>query len=240
MRAGAATWLLFAIGVSLPGLARAQLIPQMPRARPSVIAGVSFEPELVLDLGYVQPFPPTSAELSLAVAGTLGILVLVPPEPELRGALVALAALNGERWRAACALELSLTHFDDDVASMFGIGAGLRCQPAHVLRNWALGLDLGVQIALTTHIEHTARAKGAFSERYPDLAATNDGPRDGWYALTSQRIRLGLSAQVALSEYTSAALALGTLFALQAQGVYFSFGLLHVPLYLEIVLRFGW
>ncbi|HKP55763.1 MAG TPA: hypothetical protein VJV78_03520 [Polyangiales bacterium] len=232
--------LSFVLAVSAPGVAGAQLIPQGPDAHPSVIAGLYLEPELVLDVGYVQPFPAAKPGLSIAIAGTMSFLVLVPPDPEIRGALIALASLGTDRWRASCALDLSLTHFDDDVASMWSLGTGLRCQPAHVLRNWALGLDLGFQSALSTHIEHTARARRAFDERYPDPAQASNGPQAGWYAFGSQRVRLGLSAQLAWSEYGAVALALGTLFALQQQGVYFSFSLAHVPFYLEIALRFGW
>jgi hypothetical protein len=242
MRTRAAIWLLFAVEVSAASLAKAQLIPQAPHARASIIAGVSLEPDLVLDLGYVQPLPlaTSDSELSVSVAGTLGILVLVPPEPQIRSALVALANLSARPWRAACALDLSLTHFADDAASMYGIGAGLRCQPAYLVNDWALGLDVGVQSALTTHIEPTARAGRTFTERYPDRSATAGGPRAGWYAFASQRFRLGLSTQVAWSDYGSLAIALGSLFALQEQGVYFSFNLAHVPFYLELVSRFGW
>src|SRR5262245_41873283 len=99
MSVRARLWFCVAIAASGPGLAHAQLIPQGPRAHPSVIGGLSFEPELVHDLGYVQPLSRASSELSVEVAGVVSLLVLVPPEPEIRGALVALASLNGEVWR---------------------------------------------------------------------------------------------------------------------------------------------
>jgi hypothetical protein len=53
-----------------------------------------------------------------------------------------------------------------------------------------LGLDLGVQSALTTHVEPTARAKRTFTERYPERGATTHGPRAAWYAFASQRFDL--------------------------------------------------
>ena len=61
------------------------------------------------------------------------------------------------------------------------------------------------------------------------------GPRDGWYRFTAQRFRAGLSASRRFGSHWSGAIAAGTMFVEQHQGVYLAL----FPFYLELSIGHG-
>lgn len=103
-----------------------------------------------------------------------------------------------------------------------------------------MALDLGWQGTLLTHIRHSAATRATFEDRYPDEREGAQGPHDGWYGATAHRFRFGLAGMRALSDASTLRIALGSLFALQKQGVLFGFDLGQVPVYLETTLCVGW
>lgn len=225
--------------VPLPKLAAAQLLPLPDQAQPAASAGVALEPELSLAAGYVQPLAKRAAFQSW-FGGSLKWAPQLPLRGQLKASLLLTARYRAQRWLVACTGMAGLAHSADDAGSLFGIDAEVRCQPALLIAPWALGLDLGFQSALVTHVEHSALSRRTFEARYPDERAGVSGPHDAWYTLTSQRFRLGLGARHVFSPRWVASLALGSLFATQQQGELLAFNLMQVPVYLEFALSYAW
>ena len=203
--------------------------------------GVAIEPEALVLGDALHALPTGEPRVSLALGGGFKAAVLLPARADVRvHALLQAIYRPGARWELGCMLQLFAAHAKNDAARSFGLGAELRCQPTYRLAAYRLGLDLGWQSTLGAHVAHTALSRRTFELRYPDAASDGGGPSDGWYALTAQRARLGLYVDRNLAARWGLRLALGTLFALQRQGLYVGFNVAQLPLYLELAARHAW
>jgi len=227
--------------VLAPAGARAELIPRPQVGSAVGLASLAFEPELTLGADVLIPLALDDPRAALALAAGVKWAVLVPARGDLRLALGAAASyrLTGG-WAASCAGFALGTRAQNEAGTLYGVGVELRCQPSYFFDAWSFGLDLGVQSALSTHVEHSATARHTFEERYPPGSAGITGPRDGWYRFTATRFRIGVASSHHWGDNWSGALALGSLFALQDQGVLFAFNLAQVPLYLEVAAGYAW
>ena len=87
----------------------------------------------------------------------------------------------------------SLAHTRDDTGTKLAWGAALVLQPGYYGDGWAIAADGGWRGALATYMKHSQAIRDLFGDRYGDAAnGSNDGPRDGWYRFTANRLCAGL------------------------------------------------
>jgi hypothetical protein len=221
--------------------ARAEFLPRPDASRKGSFASLAFEPELTLGASLLLPLKLEEPRAALAFGAGVKWAALVPARADLRLALGAAGSYQlATGWGAACAGFALGTRAENEAGTLYGVGVELRCQPSYFRAAWSLGLDLGEQLALSTHVEHSATARHTFEERYPPGVTGIAGPRDGWYRFTVTRFRLGVAGSHRWGEHWSGALALGSLFALQDQGVLFAFNLAQLPFYLELGAGYAW
>jgi hypothetical protein len=221
--------------LAAPRVTEAQLVPAPSVRSPSVIAGASFEPEPVVSTAYLQPLPIAREHASLAA----GAGAKLPPLSIARGdfrvqLLVAGGYQSAGGWGGACQALPYLARAGNDAGTLYGLGFELRCQPSYSRGGWVAGLDLGWQETLGTHVQNSDLARRTFDDRYLPGVTGISGPEDGWYRFTSVRFRAGLAASRRFGGW-SGAVALGTLFTLQDQGVYLPL----LPFYIELSARYG-
>jgi hypothetical protein len=224
-----------------PSPAEAALVPRPDARRPALQSSLAFEPELTVGATLFLPLQLDEPRAALGLGAGLEWAALVPGRWDLQLSLGAAGSYAVARdWGAACAAFLLGTRAENEAATFYGVGIELRCQPGYFHGAWSLGLDLGLQSALSTHVEHTATARRTFEERYPAGVSGITGPRDGWYRFTATRSRIGLAGSHRWGDHWTGALALGSLFAWQDQGVLFAFNLAQLPIYLELGAGYAW
>lgn len=217
-------------------VANGQLVPTPTTDGPSLIAGTGFEPEPVVSATYLRPLPAGARRASLAAGAGAKLPLPSIARGDFRVQLLATVGYQSAGgWGGACQALPYLARAVNDAGTLYGLGLELRCQPSFYRRTWLLGLDLGWQETLGTHVQHSDLARRTFDDRYPTGAGGISGPEDGWYRFTSVRFRGGFTASHAFGASWSGALAFGTLFTLQDQGVYLPL----IPFYLELSARYG-
>lgn len=220
----------------------ALLLAASSAAEQRLDVGIGLEPELTTTVGYTRRLvdgPP----FELDVGGGLK----VAPAILLGAQAVRAQAIATVVWRSPMGLGAEITalpyflHTAGRASTADGVGLELRAAPGYLARRWSLTLDLGYQATLLAYLRHTALIEDAYGDRYP---AGTDGaftaPVDGWYGLTAQRLRMGLRGGVRFGDHVDVRLALGSLFSVQRQGVFFGFNMGQVPLYAEAGVAIGW
>lgn len=219
----------------------AEFLPLGPTRGPVVLGSLAMEPELTVGAGMLFPVLRNEPGVSLGLGAGVKWAALLPQRGDLRLHIGAAGrAVSSAGWGAACLALGFVARAENDAAVMYGLGLELRCQPSYFHASWAWGLDLGWQAALSTHVSHSAIARRTFDDRYGAGVSGVTGPRDGWYGWTSTRFRAGLAGSHRFGEHWSGVLALGSLFALQEQGVLFAFNLGQLPVYLELSAAYLW
>ncbi|HEU4578966.1 MAG TPA: hypothetical protein VFS67_11965 [Polyangiaceae bacterium] len=244
MRRSLPAWLSGALTISpwlAPSLARAELVPRPDARRTALQSTLALEPELTLSAALLFPLRLDSPRAVLSLGAGVKWAVLLPTRGDLQLSLGAAGSyLVARDWGAACAASALATRAQNEAATFYGLGLELRCQPGYFHGAWSVGLDLGLQSALSTHVEHSATARSTFEERYPPGVTGITGPRDGWYRFTATRFRVGVASSHRWGDHWSGVLALGSLFARQDQGLLLAFNLAQLPIYLELGAGYAW
>jgi hypothetical protein len=168
------------------------------------------------------------------------VLPLLLGSSNRRVDLIGLAEWRpGGPWGATFSLQPYLAQVHNRAARMNGLGLELRATPSHYGFRWTVGLDLGWQSTLLTHIRHGEATRQTFRNRYPGRDQY-DGPADGWYGATAHRFRIGLVGARRLGNHLAMQLAAGSSLSLQQQGIAFGFSHAQVPVYAEALLRVDW
>ncbi len=228
--------LLAALGAG----AQAPLPPDADASRHRVTLAVALEPALVFALDYTYAPPLPDPRFGLQVGGGFKAPVTIFSNGAWRAHLIGAGSWRAaDGWGGALTSLWYLAHNRNRAGDLLGLGVEVRAAPGRFGPRWAAALDLGWQATLLTRIRPSAEARAAFGERYPPGVTGVEGPLDGWLGPTAQRFRLGLAGGYRFSDRAALQLALGSLFALQRQGVLFGFDLAQVPFYLETSLRLG-
>lgn len=209
-------------------------------ASQSVELAVSLEPALKTSAAYTRHLP-LDEQLELRLGGGLALapaLLTTTQAARLQG----IATL---RWSAVAGFGAELTalpYFVHDAglaSTANGFGLEVRGAPGYFARAWSVALDLGYQATFVTHLRHNAIVTDAYGDRYPaGTSGEFDGPIDGWYGLSAQRLRAGLRAGWNIDAF-ELRLALGALWSVQRQGVFFGFNMGQVPVYAELGAAFA-
>ena len=216
--------------------------PQQVAARAGTetfFVSAGLEPELTTTLLYAHRFE-VGDRLSVLGGGGLKLAPVIL----FHSAAFRAQAMVGASYRWSSGFELGLNTFEyyvhdhSDVGAFDGFGLELRGGPGYAASRWCVALDLGYQVTLLTHIFHGEIVDETYDDRYPGSELA--GPRDGWYGITAQRLRFGLAGGLSVSRSVSLRLALGSLFSIQRQGLFFGFNAGQIPFYAEAGVALVW
>lgn len=230
---------LLACSIAAGAAAQAREVPRQEPAANSAAVRIGVDPALIVALHYTR----RALEPRPGVQLRWGAEVTLPPLL-IRRLAGRIALIGSGEWSVhdlsvqAAVLPFAIRHVDD-AGQFTGFGVEVRCTPAWLPAWGALGLDLGWQATLALHVEHAALIHRTFQDRYPDDATGTQGPRDGWYGFTAQRIRAGVRGAYRIDRWFVDA-ALGALISPQQQGVLASPSLAQVPLYFTLGARASW
>lgn len=210
--------------------------------RDALELSVGAEPHLTSTLAYTHGFdaPSSRAGLRLGAGVQVAPLALVPHGAWRVHAIATGSWRFSRRWGATLHALPFLVHDASEALEAYGLGLELRGAVQRSGPLWGYGLDLGWQGTFRSHVEHRGFSRSTFEGRYPDGVQGTGAPRDGWYAGTAQRYRLGFTGARALGGLWALQLAAGALFNAQHQGVLLSFDLGQIPVYAELGVRLGW
>jgi hypothetical protein len=202
---------------------------------------VALEPEPVVSLDYIFGLGALDRRHGLSVGAGVKLPTTVISNDAWRVHLITSAHWKSrDHWGATLTALGYLSHNRNRAGEIHGLGIELRAAPGFYGSRWTTALDLGWQGTLLSHIQHSAETRATFEDRYRPGVNGFAGPKDGWYGSTAHRFRIGLSGARKLADHTALQVALGSLFALQKQGVFFGFDFAQIPVYLETSLRVGW
>jgi hypothetical protein len=193
--------------LSLVGSARAQeLAPQVGAKVPPSRAwlALGYDKTWTQDVGYARVAWQPSSREALALAG--GVRIPIFLLPELDSAAVAVGpsfswvARSGFGFTAS--IQSSIRTASDTTGKKVGLALRSELRPGYYGERWALALQLTTTTTFATHMSHSEEVRDLFRDRYPEgqePANAIDGPRDGWYGLTSHELRVGATGGARLT-----------------------------------------
>lgn len=222
--------------------AESQSLPPWPAAPPpnGLLVQVGLEPHLVVSMGYLWGVDAGGDRSNVGVGAGVKVAPYLLKEGAGRLNLIIAGRWQPDpRWGATGTTQLYLARSRNRAATAHGLGMEVRLAPGRHGDRWGLAADLGWQGTLLTHIRHGEGARETFEERYPDDAAAEGGPVDGWYGSTAHRFRIGLLTTGSVSDGVDVQAAVGSLFSLQRQRILIGFAHGQVPAYLETSVRWA-
>lgn len=215
--------------------------PKQLISQNQVFLNVGLEPEWVATIGYAHLIGTEGKTFDIHLGGSLKLAPLLISNGAWRANFISFANWKmNEHWRSMLASNIYLAHDHNRAGTMTGLGFELRATPAYYGKKWAKGFDAGWQYTLLTHIKHSEETKKTFDERYPTGINGVQGPKDGWYASTASRFRIGLTGATSISKAVTLQLSGGSLFSIQKQGILLGFAHAQVPAYIDISCRYNW
>lgn len=221
MRIGSVAALLAALFA--PSTAHAQAIAPVvgtDLAARRVWLGVGWDPTLTTDLGgSLEPLAPLTDFRLFADAAFRAPVVLLSGLDDWQLALGATFVFGtGKGLGATLGVHPDVRLANDTTGSKVALGAALGVRPGYYVKNWSVAFDALWSMALATHMAHSNAVKDLFEERYPS-GARGQGPHDGWYAFSSHRVHLGVSAGVAPARAIALHVSAGFAYTPQVAGI---------------------
>ncbi len=214
--------------------------PKQLVSKNQVFLNLGLEPEMVTTIGFAHLIG-KGKTFNIHLGGSLKLAPLLITKGAWRANFASFAHWKmNEHWRSLLTSNIYLAHDHNRAGIIDGLGFELRATPAYYGKKWAKGFDAGWQYTLLTHIKHSEEAKKTFDERYPDGTNGVQGPKDGWYASTASRFRVGLTGATSISNYVTLQFSGGSLFAIQKQGILLGFAHAQVPAYIDVSCRYNW
>ncbi len=228
--------------VFMPFLLKGQPALNVPadHRQPQLNVSLALEPEVVLVANYTWGVTTEELPVNFRLGGGTKIPTTLFSNRAWRVHLTGSADwVHKNKLGVAANSFVYLVHNRNRAGEIYGLGFEIRANPGYYRPNWNWSLDLGWQNTFASYITHSEETRFTFEDRYPDGVEGIPGPRDGWYGATANRFRVGFLGARHFSEKVSFAVALGTLFATQRQGLLFSFDFAQLPVYLETTVRIG-
>lgn len=205
-----------------------------------IFVSIGLEPEWVSTIGYTHLIGNPQHKVNFRLGASLKLVPLAISNNIYRFNVISQANYKiSNSWGTKLRAEIYDAHDNDRIGVLDGLGFELRSRTFHYGKRWNHGIELGWQYTALTHIKNSAKAKDTFKDRYPDKPGTS-GPKDGWYASTVNRFRLGYMASRNLGQHLQLLLGGGGLLFIQHQGVLMAFPYAQVPLYVESSLSYHW
>lgn len=201
---------------------------------------IALEPEMVTSLGFMHTAGVSGKKANWEVGTSIKFAPLLIAKGAWRANLITAADWKtSEKCVLRTAWSIYLAHDNNRAAVMNGLGFEWRSAFIKHRKKWDKGIDAGWQYTAFTHIKNSSATKDTYIDRYPSAnTGIYSGPKDGWYAGTASRFRLGFLSSLKLKEGLRLQLGAGSLFNIQKQKIFLSFSHAQVPVYVETALVF--
>lgn len=227
--------------IAFRGNGQPVIAPPGEPALNQVFVSIGLEPEIVTTVGYLHFIGSRGKNLNFYAGGSIKLAPLLISSGAWRANAITAVDYNiSDNWGGRFTTSLYNAHDRNRAGIMDGLGFELRATPVHYGKNWITGFDVGWQYTALTHIDHSAAARRAFEERYPQNRKGIEGPRDGWYRAAVSRFRVGLVGSRKLDDHWRLQFQLGSLLFVQRQGILLAFSHAQVPIYLNTQVEYGW
>lgn len=238
MRAG--RWMICSILVCpLQAMAQAPVLSSGAIAPGQIEIRVGIDPAVVVSLGYSHRVTAVDDPRAARLGAEIEVPTTVFSHGAWRASLVSSIGWTASgHWGVRGTARWYVAHNRNRAGAMTGVGVAFRGRPGWYGHRSGVALDLGWQSTLATYIQNSAAVDSTFTQRHRD-AALSRGPRDGWYGSTANRFRIGLTGSHGVGHDIDLSLSIGSVFALQKQGVLVGFDLGQVPFYLETSASIG-
>ncbi len=200
---------------------------------------IGLEPEIVTSVGYMHNVGSPGKTVDWNLGASIKFAPLLITKGAWRANLTTAANWKtSEKWGVRTAWSFYLAHDNNRAAVMNGFGFEWRSAFIKNGKKWNKGIDAGWQYTAFTHLKNSDATKETYNDRYPSNTGTYNGPKDGWYAGTASRFRLGFINSVKIKKHLHLQLGAGSLFNIQKQRILLGFSHAQVPVYLETSLVF--
>ena len=232
---------IFIVFFPIKSWAQLMISPPQGIVRDQIFISTSLEPEWTVTMGYTHLMGKPGKTIDIHVGGSVKLGPTIIADGAWRANFITAADWRmGEQWGTTLASSIYWAHDHNRAGVMQGLGVEFRATPTHYGKKWVKGFDLGWQYTALTHIKHSTEARDTFEERYPDNVDGTEFPKDGWYGSTANRFRLGVAGARKLSDHLALQFSVGSLIALQRQGILMGFSHAQFPFYFESTLKYGW
>jgi hypothetical protein len=107
----------------------------------------------------------------------------------------------------------------DSTGTKVGLGTSFELRPGVYAERFTVALDLAASVIFSTYMRHSPAVRSLFNERHPGDAPGASGPRNGFYALTSQRFRVGAAGGAAVTRAVALHAEVGFAYTPQLPGI---------------------
>lgn len=231
--------ILFGLMLHTGSIAQIHITQGRDTSKHQAFISTGIEPHWVSTIGYTNHVA-LNDKVNLYLGASLKVPIIILTSGAWRANIITGTSWNiNKRWSTSTILAFYLAHDHNRAGAMNGIGTEFRIVPLHRGKKWFKGIDIGWQHTAFTHIKHSEEAKETFQERYTEDFQNVNGLKDGWYASTANRFRIGFLGAMKIKQYTITASA-GGLWILQRQGIAFGFAHAQIPFYIETGLQYTW
>jgi len=215
------------------------IISTNKKIKQQVFISIGLEPEITTSIGYMHVVGSSGKTLDWNLGASIKFAPLLIAKGAWRTNLTTAADWKtSEKWGIRTAWSFYLAHDNNRAVVMNGLGFEWRSAFIKIGEKWNKGVDAGWQYTAFTHINNSNATKDTYNDRYPSNTGTYNGPKDGWYAGTASRFRLGFISSVKFNEHLHLQLGAGSLFNIQKQKILLGFSHAQFPVYLETSLIF--
>lgn len=226
--------------INVAGKCQGTLLPPDEAQPNQLFLKVGLEPEIVSTIGYIHQIGNNDKKVGFHAGLSMKFEPLLISNGAWRANIIAAMDWKmTDKWGTRITNDFYLAHDNNREGVMNGIGFDLRSATIHYGKKWNKGFELGWQYTIATHIKHSEEAKETFNGRYPGNINGISGPKDGWYGAAS-RFRFGFITSAMLNNHLYLQLGLGSLLAVQKQGILLGFSHAQVPVYFESMLSYLW
>jgi hypothetical protein len=211
-----------------------------PPEEQRVSLALGWDPIWVVELGYAVPVGPWGPQpVELLASLTLPVAALGGLNLKLNAGVAALFEVH-EGFGVGSAIFSGMTLTSDPTGRKLAVPLQLNVQPGYFAERWYVALDLAWRAALTTYVWHADAIEALYDDRYPGAGPNEAGPRNGWYALPANRLRLGVVGQLMIANGFGVFANGGFEYTPQAQGIVMNGELGQVPFYALFGGYFRW
>jgi hypothetical protein len=172
----------------------------------------------LMALGASREVLTNTTGLSVSIDVQTGWPVLLLPNGEV-AAGATLYATAGGIFGMTLGAHPDLRLARDSTGTKLGLGSSFELRPGLYGERFTVALDVSASFVFTTYMHHSQAVRSLFDERYPGETRGVSGPKDGFYAVTSQRFRLGAAGGAVLSRTVALHGQLGFAYTPQLRGI---------------------
>lgn len=219
--------------------------PVLTRHIPDHLTGVSlgWNQTWTLDLEYAHVLRGVLFEHDAQLFGLVGLPVAQLGRfaaGRIEAGLRSLVPVAGG-FAVAGSLAAGATLADDPTGAKLGFTARASLAPGYFTHTWAFALDLGWEGAYATYMHQSERVHDLFRGRYVDRAqAGTSDARDGVYAFTASRFRIGLAGGYVIAQTVGISLEAGFEYVPQVEGVIANAAIGGMPFYVSLLGDYRW